>query len=1065
MRTFVPTLLAGGFATSLLLTGCSGGGSSSGSGAGGGTMFIQTCSLGCSSGTAGSQVSCSIVSTSVNNELSIYFSEPVNPNSITSTTLQLIDVNSGQVPVGTRFVDPNNPRRVVFRPLITFDATGSPTFGFEANKTYRITIPGQAQGDSAPFITSLAGKANRSRMQCDIQTNQGVIDLVPGAPVATVEVDLAVTGTVDPNDRIEDQPADGATDVWRSSTIRIIFNDVMNPVTLLNQITHQATFITTKIDPDGNLGTTADQVPFPGSYDLQLDLDNLRTILTFTAPTGLPSGGIASNRKVLLNLPSNLQDLAGNNLSNPSLVTFTPETVSQGLVTLPDDDGENFDTTDNCDLRNSSADWGSGRLVRGFGGGSGRLGKLLVRTGETCTLDTDSQQFPLEAADAGINQPRDLLDNELAGTDYDPADPDSWPTLTITDGAFEFSSITIESGATLRFVGSNPARLFSRGNAIILGTIDVRGSTPADFDSFTTAGQSGAIGGPGGGAGGAGGDRVNNATSTGTNGLLTLTQPTATPALPAGTCQGISNPTADINGRPSEGIDQSIGGLGAASGGLHYPAAFPTTRDTLGVDAGDLAFTNIDEDQVLVCFALMVANPGGGGGYGTAGGNGQASAFFPTAENGSSNLPPAVAGDADGDGGPGGTAIGLEPADPESDHNLRRLAVEVGALRGGSGGGGGGTHLFNTHHNANSVCVGATTSKIDRYYDCSGSGGGGGGGAVQIVSGKTLQLSGTVDARGGNGGSAVALPIAPFVPTNPINNNLEGRRNRAAPGGGGSGGAVRVQGQVVAIDGNLQPGTSRVDVTGGAGGVNDYCDTTVNCVGRGGAGGAGLIRIEDLTGLLTRSSEAPKLLPFNSGTDAESRDWLSVGLWTLPRRRPESFTGAVSCWMRPTGNFFDLSFAADDLGNPDEALRYGWNMEVLYDDGGPLGERAINYRGPDADSPFASDLETVLRNNLNYGLPAAQRSYFTVRFQGATLLSSYNGSLCDVNVNNFSGTSSIVGGSLTPWVRNPHDLDSFSPKPNMIRFTITFDTALETPGSVASFIKGIRDLKIRCQPD
>lgn len=1056
MRTFVPTLLAGGFATLLLLSGCSGGGSSSGSGAGSGSMFVETCSLGCSSGAGGSQVSCAIVSTSVNNELSIYFSEAVDPNSISSTTFQLIDVNSGQVPVGSRFVDPNNPRRVVFRPLITFDAAGSPSFGFEPNKTYRITIPGQAQGDNPPFITSVGQKFNRSRMQCDIQTNQGVIDIVPGAPVVSVFVDLAIPGTPDPNDRIQDQPADGATDVWRSSKITMIFNDVMNPVTLLNQITHQATFITTKIDPDGNLGTTADQVPFPGSYELELDLDNLRTILTFTAPTGMPSGGIAHNRKVLVNIPANVQDLSGNQLSNPGLITFVPETTIQGAVVLPDSDGENFTDTANFDSANSSAEWGSGRLVRGFGGGSGRLGKLIVRTGQTCTLNTNSQAFPLTGANSGIDQPRDLLDNPTTP-------PPANPTLTITDGSFEFSSIVVESGATLRFTGTNAARLFSRGPANILGTIDVRGSTPADFDSFTTLGQAGATGGPGGGDGGGGGDRVDNTGSTGANGLLTITQPTTNPPLPAGTNQGITNPGADINGRPSQGIDRSTGGLGAAAGGQHYPPAFPVNRDTLGPGAGDIQFTNIDPDSLNVCYVQAVANTGGGGGYGTAGANGLPSTFFAQAENLSSNLPPLVAGDADGDGGAGGTAIGLEPPDPESDHNLRRLAVEVGALRGGSGGGGGGTSLFNTHNNSNGSCLGSATVKTDRYYDCSGSGGGGGGGALQVVSGETLALIGTVDARGGNGGSAVILPINPFSTPG---TNLEGRRNRASPGGGGSGGAVRLQGSVVTISGSPPPGTSRINVTGGSGGANDFCDTTATCIGRGGNGGAGLIRVEDLSGVLTRATEAPKFLPFSAATDPESRDWVSVGLWALPRRRPESFTGAVSCWMRPSGNFFDLTFSADDPGSPDVDARFGWNMEVLYDDGGPLGLRAINYRGPDPDSPFgADDLETVLHNNLNYGLPANQRSYFAVRFQGATLLSSYNGSLCDVNVDTNSGAPSIVTGSLTTWVRHPSELNAFSPKPNMIRFTVVFDTALEVPGSVPSFIQGLRDLKIRAQPD
>ena len=32
-------------------------------------------------------------------------------------------------------------------------------------------------------------------------------------------------------------------------------------------------------------------------------------------------------------------------------------------------------------------------------------------------------------------------------------------------------------------------------------------------------------------------------------------------------------------------------------------------------------------------------------------------------------------------------------------------------------------------------------------------------------------------------------------------------------------------------------------------------------------------------------------------------------------------------------------------------------------------------------------------------------------------------------------------------------------------FTVVFDTTLETPGSVASFIRGVRNLKINTVPD
>jgi len=1016
------------------VAGCSGGSSSVDSSTSG-PMFVDTCSLGCSSGAGGNQVSCSTVATSVNNEISVYFSQPVAENSVSSSTFQLIDVNTGQVPVGQRLVDPFNPRRVIFRPSVTFDASGNPSFGFDEDTTYRITIKGQGQGDNPPYITSQGGKANRSRMVCDIQTSQGIIDIVAGPPTFQVFVDLAIPGTPDPNDRVPLQPASGATNVWRSTKITLAFNDVMNPVTLINQATQQATFITIFIDPDGNLSTTNDQVPLLGTYALSPDPSNLRTLLIFTSPSGMPSGGAAQNRLVVVNVPTNVQDLAGNSVANAGSIAFTPETVAQGAVTLPDADGEDFDDLSNNNISETSADWGGGQLTRGTGGGSGRLGRLYVRSGTLVTIDTDSTVFPL----AGTA--RDLLDNAVHGIDYDPLVPASWPTITITDGIFEFTSITVESGGTLAFAGSRAARVLCRGPFEVAGTIDISGTTPVAFDSATALGQAGGAGGPGGGDGGDGGDRPDYSSSPLPTGLLSL--------------GAIANPGADTNGQPSQGIDGQVGGLGAASGGLHFPFDYPTGPNTSPPTIGQVRFADPGNDT---CVVFMVANGGGGGGYALNGSNAVPNTSIATASDATPNLPVQVAGDFDGDGGPGGTALGIEPADPESGHVIRRLDANFGNLRGGAGGGGGGSSLFGSRNDTfppNCLTVGSRFT--NPFQDHSAAGGGGGGGALQLVSGRTLHVGGLINARGGNGGSAVVNPLG-----------AGDRNRRATPGGGGAGGAVRLQGSIVAIDPVPIPGTSgRIDVRGGVGGGTDYCFTTTGaCSFRslGGAGSMGLIRIEDGTGLLTRASEAPKLLPFSVG-DLESRDWLSVATWQLPRRRPESFTAAVSCWMRPSGNFFEVLFAEDDLGavNPDE--RYGWNMEVMYDDGGPGGLRAINYRGPDPDSPFGSDLETLLKNNLNYNLPVGERSYFCVRFQGARLRTDFAGSLCDVNINANEGNLDIVDSTLTPWVRHPSDLNDFNPKPTMIRFTIVFDTTLEVPGTPPDFIQGLRALKIRARPD
>lgn len=140
------------------------------------TMYIETCSLGCSSGAGGNQISCGILPIHVNAEIDIQFSRPVDPASVSWSTFQIIDINTGQVPVGTRFVDPSDPTHVVFRPEVAVDANGQWVFGFHANTTYRIVIPGVAQGDSGPFITSTDAPAleNQGRMQCDIQPSLGV---------------------------------------------------------------------------------------------------------------------------------------------------------------------------------------------------------------------------------------------------------------------------------------------------------------------------------------------------------------------------------------------------------------------------------------------------------------------------------------------------------------------------------------------------------------------------------------------------------------------------------------------------------------------------------------------------------------------------------------------------------------------------------------------------------------------------------------------------------------------------------------------------------------------------
>jgi len=989
-------------------------------------MYIETCSLGCGSGEGGTQVSCQFNQAAVNQEIAVFFSEPVDEASISSASFEIIDVSSGASPNGTRFRDPNNPRKVLFRPAISFEDDGSISFGFAQNATYRVLLPGTDQGDSGPFIRSVSGGNNSSRLSCDIRTSQAAVDLVPGPPSVTILIKQAIPSTPDANDFTANVPVTASpivTDVWQGSDIQFLFNDLMNPATLANPQTGEAAFVRVEIDLDGVL-STPDRTPLFGMYVVELDPIQLRTKMIFTPLGGIPSAGSLDPlvnpdglpRRIVITVPNNIQDVAGNALANPITVSAIPEFVPIDPVILPDADGEGFTDTLNQDGPQSSAGrantfvWGGGRLTRGHGGGRGRLGELYIRSSATVILNTDSQTFPLDPA--GRN---DLLTNQLPGVDYNPLSRATWPTITVTNGAFEFTSLTIEAGGTLRFTGDQPARLLVRGNVNILGTLDLSGATPANHNSQTTLGGSGGTPGPAAGIGAAGATRYDyggtNMTSVG----------------------GVDVPDAQVfvDGRRGEGVG-GFDFIAAGFAGVHWPTATPLNRSLAPPAVHDMTFSGFGEfgDQ---CLSAQTGIPGGGGGYATDGTSGIAVTPIPISSDGINNLPPAG---SSGLGGPS-SDVGLEP--PTSPAVVRRLTFEQGFLRGGSGGGGGGASTFGTESAGFQGCEIAGAGDVQSWRDHSGAGGGGGGGAMQLVcGGAALSVSGTIDAGGGNGGSSL-----PAVPGD--DSEVEFRTKRAVPGGGGSGGAVRLQAvnfPSSALSSAMPP---RLDISGGTGGMN-----TIGSLG--GRGGAGLIRFEGLNASPVAADIASLIAPTDTAiVGAGALNVLSIGTWNMPRLRPESYSGSLSCWMRPEGNFFQIVFLQDTPSDPDPDERYGWDMDVLY--GSPA--QVYSYRDP-AISPFPGDsIEERFPNLFDAPAPG---SYVVVRFQGARSAGEIT-SLCNVDP-----LTQIVQGSQTPWVSHPEQLNQFSPRPNMIRFCVVFDFAA-TFGNPQGQIQGVTGLRIRTQPD
>ena len=325
-------------------------------------------------------------------------------------------------------------------------------------------------------------------------------------------------------------------------------------------------------------------------------------------------------------------------------------------------------------------------------------------------------------------------------------------------------------------------------------------------------------------------------------------------------------------------------------------------------------------------------------------------------------------------------------------------------------------------------------------------------------------MGGSIDCSGGDGGSALA-PNAPIASNCTESGSTAGATpdcdKFAAPGGGGSGGAIRLQSQTVTLGG--QP--DQVNVQGGLGGVGAGGSI-------GGEGSPGLVRIEHTDFVDTTTSAAlysPFVAPARPNEPSYNMPYtsaaiLSLGAWGSPQFRPESFSGSQSCWMKPIGNFFELAFSEDDAGAPNDPDAKGWNMDILYNTGS--GIKAFPYRGLSSDPDFPNmggmDFETFLGTTLNHDEASPNAgSFLVVRFQGARA----TGELADPCNVNLQFGNEIETGSLTPWVRSPEDLNLFSPKPNMVRFAVIFEPRLASQGAIQANITGVTNLQVLVQPN
>ena len=355
----------------------------------------------------------------------------------------------------------------------------------------------------------------------------------------------------------------------------------------------------------------------------------------------------------------------------------------------------------------------------------------------------------------------------------------------VTDGVFDFASLQLSSGSQLRFEGSQPARLYVRGEALHNGRIDVSGRDLPEHDDKQVFGQTGGEPGPSGGAGGDGGRLPTWVGFEGMPGTIIPTDPTAPPTL------------EELNGQQGAGVpDNLLNPTGTDFGaGRRGPRLAPGHGDA--ADAAPAGQSGRHPGRAMGRRHRVPDQDEGRGG--------RRRRLRPQRhgrrQQGHPGRRPPAPASAGRYRRPGER---LRPRDRQRP----RVAPAAPLARGGLparrrrriGRRLAPAHDLHRRHDLRRLLRdGLQPAGQDHpYIQRSSAGGGGGGGALQVQAGARLVVDGVLDASGGR---AAARRCS----------------NSAVSGGGGAGGALLVQSPVVQIA--SVPG--RVDVSGRARRVRD----------------------------------------------------------------------------------------------------------------------------------------------------------------------------------------------------------------------------------------------------
>lgn len=428
-------------------------------------------------------------------------------------------------------------------------------------------------------------------------------------------------------------------------------------------------------------------------------------------------------------------------------------------------------------------------------------------------------------------------------------------TTTLNAGQlYQYTSVLIQTGGTLKFTGNGIGQILVQGNFEIEtgGTIELRWTTTAyiggvvgihalesgnTYKIRATDSQGGAVVTAGsGGDGGAGGDGIGAGAGTGGG-------------------AGANSGTPTAGGTGTDGTTNTTGGGGGGGGGATVAGG---TDPTAGASGSGVNGGNGGAGGIGGAGSVGGNGGSGGGGTGTgnggaggAGGNGNGNGGGGTGGNGGDSGPTGGSGGNGGAGGDCDTPAGIYNGGAGGDGGS-------GFLNGGNGGVGGNAD-GGTAHNGNG---GRGGDGGDAFQGTGGKGGAGGDGSDQGnggaggnggdgyiggdggTGGDCDSSTGSADSGfGGNGGNAFsgAIPLFVFASGNmTISGTVNAHGGRG--GDGGNGGSHQGSNQAPGGGGDGGNGGDGADVYLLCKGTFTKTGNIYTSGGRGGNPGAGGVR-------------------------------------------------------------------------------------------------------------------------------------------------------------------------------------------------------------------------------